>query len=95
MPIGCIANHHLVMPTDNALLDQIHTLDTEMETLIGRKVFGHIAAPTKTSLRITFGDGYVCLTMAEAHDYMHGLVKQARQDPSKLPWPLCEPVPSA
>lgn len=79
---------------DYILLNDIKRMDDELETLIGRKVFGHIAAPTETSLRITFGDASVCITMREAHNHMRYLLTTAQQDPAKLPWPLCEPVPN-
>jgi hypothetical protein len=78
--------------TDAMILADIHSLDEEMETIIGRKVFGHISAPTPTSTRITFGDGHVCLSLVEARSYMLTLVLTARTNPAALPWPLCEPV---
>lgn len=80
------------MTTDDALLVDIHWMDEEMETLIGRKVFGHLSHPTPDSTRITFGDGHVCFTVAEAQQYMFSLLATARDNPSKLPWPLNEPV---
>lgn len=80
------------MTTDEMILTDIHRMDAEMETLIGRKVFGHISAPTQTSTRVTFGDGHVCLGISEARDYMLGLLITARQDTDSLPWPLNEPV---
>lgn len=80
------------MTTDEMILADIHSMDQEMETAIGRKVFGHIAAPTPTSTRITFADGHICLSLVEARSYMLSLLLTARQDPTMLPWPLSEPV---
>lgn len=79
---------------DSTLLTSIRTMDQEMEHLIGRTVFGYVANPTPTSVRVTFGDGHVCLSVAEAKDYMTDLLATARDNPAKLPWPLCEPMPS-
>lgn len=79
--------------TDSIMLDNIRRMDDEIEVIIGRKVFGHISEPTPTQTRITFGDGHVCLSMTEAHAYMTSLLLTAQDDPAKLPWPLCEPVP--
>lgn len=73
-------------------LSNIRRMDEEIEEIIGRKVFGHISQPTATTYRITFGDGHVCLSMDEAVAYMTELLVTAQNDPSKLPWPLCEPV---
>ncbi len=81
------------MSSDDATLADIRQMDAQIEALIGRKVFGHISKPTPTSARITFGDGHVALSMAEAQAYMRGLLNQAIDDPTKLPWPLCEPMP--
>lgn len=80
------------MTRDDILLDDINRMDAELETIIGRKVFGHVAAPTDTSLRITFGDAQVCLSVNEAHGYMRHLLLTALRDPGELPWPLCEPA---
>lgn len=77
---------------DGELFHAIGEMDDEMETIIGRKVFGHVAHPTPTSVRITFADAHVALSWADAHEYMVGLLRLARQDPGKLPWPLNEPV---
>ncbi len=80
------------MTAYDTILADIRRMDHEIEQIIGRKVFGHIAAPTPSTLRITFGDGHVALTMAEAQEYMRGLLTQAQRDPKGLPWPLSEPV---
>lgn len=80
------------MTSSHTLLADIRLMDDEMEQLIGRKVFGHIANPTPTSQRITFGDGHVCLSLPEAHEYMTRLLITARHSPAKLPWPFSEPV---
>lgn len=80
------------MTTDLQYLDEIRKMDEEMENLIGRRVFGHVASPTPSTLRITFGDAAVAITWAEAHNHMLYLLKTAREDVSKLPWPLREPV---
>ncbi len=80
------------MSSYESILADIRLMDDQIEQIIGRKVFGYISKPTETTMRITFGDGHVCLTMAEAQAYMRGLLTQAEQDPKGLPWPLCEPV---
>lgn len=84
------------MPTTyDAQLARIRFMDDQIEQIIGRKVFGYISKPTETTYRITFADQHVCLSMGEAVDYMTGLLAQAQQDPSKLPWPLSEPLPES
>jgi hypothetical protein len=80
------------MTAEETILADIHSMDAELETIIGRRAFGHIAAPTPTSTRITFGDGHVCLSLVEARSYMLTLLLCARHLPADLPWPLCEPV---
>lgn len=80
------------MANQNNVLAEIHRMDDEIKTIIGRKAFGYVSEPTATTRRITFADGTVCLTMAEAHDYMTGLLATAKDDPGKLPWPLSEPL---
>lgn len=79
--------------SDKVLLKQIHDLDAEFERLTGRRAFGHVAAPTPTSLRITFADASVHLSYAAAYGHMAGLLHTAREEPHRLPWPLSEPVP--
>jgi hypothetical protein len=73
-------------------LANIRRMDDDIEKIIGRKVFGYISKPTETSYRITFADQHVCLSMDEAVAYMTELLATAQNDPSKLPWPLCEPL---
>lgn len=85
-------SHDPLMTRDDVLYDDIQRMDGEIETIIGRPVFGHIACPTETSQRITFGDGTVCLTMSEAHGHMRHLLITALRSPAELPWPLCEPA---
>ncbi len=79
--------------SDDVILADIRHMDQQIEAIIGRTVFGHIAKPTPTSTRITFGDGHVALSMAEAQAYMRTLLNTAINDPTKLPWPLCEDLP--
>lgn len=82
----------LAMSSYEQQLATVRQMDDDIEGIIGRKVFGYISKPTETSYRITFGDGHVCLSMNEAVAYMTSLLTTAQSDPSRLPWPLCEPV---
>lgn len=74
--------------SDDTLITEIQTLDREFQHLTGREAFGYVSQPTKTTTKVVFQDGHVCLTMAEGHAYMAGLLTTATNDPANLPYPL-------
>lgn len=74
--------------TDDTLITEIKTMDREFQHLTGREAFGYVSQPTKTTTRVVFQTGHVCLSMAEGHAYMVGLLATAKNNPADLPYPL-------
>lgn len=79
--------------TDDALIAQIKTMDREFQHLTGREAFGYVSKPTKTTTKVVFQDGHVCLSMPEGHAYMTRLLATAVNDPAKLPYPWDQDLP--
>lgn len=66
----------------------MHELSQKFITLTGREAFNWVSEPTPATTRVAFGDGTVCTSLFEAHDYLVFLVDVAENHPDQLPYPF-------